>query len=165
MLISVLKLIIQHICLIKICFSLSVRSICATPTIYSYAIAQCRRLFDIGLEVGHKMEILDVGDGFPSMSATDGLSFDQIAESLNAAFALFFPSKFFNDVKIIAEPGPYFAASSFSLITRVVDKRLIDGSFLTNDGKFLHKCRTIVKAISDTLYLILLTSLDKGRLN
>uniref|UniRef100_A0A0R3RLF5 Orn_Arg_deC_N domain-containing protein n=1 Tax=Elaeophora elaphi TaxID=1147741 RepID=A0A0R3RLF5_9BILA len=113
--------------------SLSVRPVCPTPTMYSYAVAQCRRLFDIGLEVGHEMDILDVGDGFPSMFATDGLSFDQIAESIHAAFALFFPPKFFKNIKMIAEPGAYFAASSFSLITRVVDKRLIDGSFLTND--------------------------------
>uniref|UniRef100_A0A1I7W046 Ornithine decarboxylase n=1 Tax=Loa loa TaxID=7209 RepID=A0A1I7W046_LOALO len=113
--------------------SLSVRSICTTPTMYLYAIAQCRRLFDTGLEVGHKMDVLDVGDGFPSMSATDGISFDQIAKSLQVALALFFPSKLFKDIKIIAEPGPYFAASTFSLITRVIDKRLIDGSFLTND--------------------------------
>uniref|UniRef100_A0A8R1XQ46 Orn/DAP/Arg decarboxylase 2 N-terminal domain-containing protein n=1 Tax=Onchocerca volvulus TaxID=6282 RepID=A0A8R1XQ46_ONCVO len=113
--------------------SLSIRSICATSAIYSYAIAQCRRLFDIGLEVGHKMEILDVGDGFPSMSASDGLSFDQIAKTLRAACSFFFPSKLFKDIKIIAEPGACFAASSFSLVTRVVNKRLIDGSFLTND--------------------------------
>lgn len=110
---------------------------------YSYAIGQCRRLFDIGLELSHKMDILDVGDGFPTMSATDGLSFDQIAESLHAAFALFFPSDLFKNMKIIAEPGSYFAASSFSLITRIVDKRLIDGSFLTNDGKFMHEWRTV----------------------
>ncbi|VDO61866.1 unnamed protein product, partial [Onchocerca flexuosa] len=113
--------------------SLSIRSVCATSAIYSYAIAQCRRLFDIGLEVGHKMEILDVGDRFPSMSTSDGLSFDQIAKALRAACAFFFPSKLFKDIKIIAEPGAYFAASSFSLVTRVVNKRLIDGSFLTND--------------------------------
>ncbi|MCP9260282.1 Ornithine decarboxylase [Dirofilaria immitis] len=113
--------------------SFSIRSICTTPTIYSYAIAQCRRLFDIGLEVGHKMEILDVGDGFPSMSAIDGLSFDQIAKSLHAALEFFFPSKLFKHIKIIAEPGAYFATSPFSLVTRVIDKRLIDGSFLTND--------------------------------
>ncbi|VBB29180.1 unnamed protein product [Acanthocheilonema viteae] len=113
--------------------SLSVRSVCSAPTIYLYAIGQCRRLFDIGLEVGHKMDILDVGDGFPSMSATDGLSFDQIAESLHVAFALFFPSKLFKNIRVIAEPSSYFAASSFSLITRVIGKRLIDGSFLTNN--------------------------------
>lgn len=83
------------------------------------------------------MDILDVGDGFPSMSATGGLSFDQIAESLHAAFEFFFPSKLFKNMKIIAEPGSYFAASSFSLITRVVDKQLIDGSFLTNDGRLM----------------------------
>ncbi|VDK87638.1 unnamed protein product [Litomosoides sigmodontis] len=113
--------------------SLSLRIVSSTPAVYSYAIGQCRRLFDIGLGIGHKMDILDVGDGFPSMSTTGGLSFDQIAQSLHAAFACFFPSKLFKDMKIIAEPGSYFAASSFSLITRVVDKQLIDGSFLTND--------------------------------
>ncbi|KAM3720778.1 Ornithine decarboxylase [Dirofilaria immitis] len=86
--------------------SFSIRSICTTPTIYSYAIAQCRRLFDIGLE---------------------------IAKSLHAALEFFFPSKLFKHIKIIAEPGAYFATSSFSLVTRVIDKRLIDGSFLTND--------------------------------
>ncbi|VDO39575.1 unnamed protein product [Brugia timori] len=113
--------------------SLSVRLVCATPMLYSYAIAQCRRLFDIGLEVGHKMDILDVGDGFPCMTTVDGLSFDQIAKSLNVALAHFFPSKFFKDLKIIAEPSYYFAAFPFSLITRVINKRFIDGSFLTND--------------------------------
>lgn len=112
---------------------LSIRPVCVTPTMYLYAVAQCRRLFDIGLELGYNMDVLDVGDEFPSISATGGLSFDQIAKSLHAAFALFFPSKLFKDLKIIAEPGPYFAASSFSLVTRIVGKRLIDGSFLTND--------------------------------
>ncbi|VDN05500.1 unnamed protein product [Thelazia callipaeda] len=114
--------------------NISVRSNGPSPTMYSYAIAQCRRLFDIGSEFGHKFCILDLGEQFPSITATSGLSFDQVADSVRVSLSLLFPSKLFKHVKIIARPGTYFAASSCSFVTRIIGKQVVDSSILTNYG-------------------------------
>uniref|UniRef100_A0A183E3T2 Ornithine decarboxylase n=1 Tax=Gongylonema pulchrum TaxID=637853 RepID=A0A183E3T2_9BILA len=112
---------------------LSVRADAPSPAIFSYAVAQCRRLFDIAVEMGHEMSVLDVGDGFPSVTNAYGLSFEQVARALSAAVSLFFPQERFPHLRVIAEPGAYFASSPYLLVTRVVDKRLIDASLLTSD--------------------------------
>lgn len=98
--------------------------------IFTHAIALSRRIFDMGCALGFDMCILDIGGGFPGYSATVGPSFVQVAKAVNDALDEFFSD---SNVRVIAEPGRYFAASAFSLVTNIIDKRAVDASLVTND--------------------------------
>ncbi|VDM40638.1 unnamed protein product [Toxocara canis] len=102
--------------------------------IYAYAVAQARRLFGVGTALGHDMCILDIGGGFPCGSPVRGPSFPQVAASISASLDEYFPESSFGHVRVVAEPGRYFAASVFSLVTNIIDKRAVDASFVTNDA-------------------------------
>lgn len=81
------------------------------------AICDARKIFDMGLEYGFKMNILDIGGGFPAVD--DGtITFEQIAGEINCAI-----DKHFGDLKdivYIAEPGRAFSASSHTLVVSVI---------------------------------------------
>ena len=95
-----------------------------------------RRLFDVGTSLGHKMSVLDIGGGFPGYNSAVGLSFSQVAEAVNAALLEHFSDPACAGVRVIAEPGRYFAASVFSLVTNIIDKRIVDASLVTSDCKY-----------------------------
>uniref|UniRef100_A0A0N4U8K2 Ornithine decarboxylase n=1 Tax=Dracunculus medinensis TaxID=318479 RepID=A0A0N4U8K2_DRAME len=99
--------------------------------LYAYAIAQCRRLFDLAAEFGILLNILDIGD-FPSTDMSTGLSFNQISEIINSALFQYFPDDHFVNLRIIAEPGRYFASSAFALVTNVIGTYITRASLLTN---------------------------------
>lgn len=101
--------------------------------IYAHAISLARRLFDVGCSLGHEMSILDIGGGFPGYLTSAGPSFPQVARAINLALDEFFPDNTHGGLRVIAEPGRYFAASTFSLITNIIDKRAVDASFVTNN--------------------------------
>lgn len=84
------------------------------------------------------MNVLDIGGGFPGFNNGTGPSFVQFAEAINSALQKYFFSDVeYSNVRIIAEPGRYFAASAFFLVTNIIDKRDVDASILTSDSKFL----------------------------
>lgn len=113
----------------------SVRVGAPSPAIYAYSVAQARRLFDIGREAGHEMIVLDVGGGFPGSESAKGASFFQISTAFTEAVKEFFTSEAYAGLQVIAEPGSYFAASPYALVTRVIKKHVVDAQTLTKDQK------------------------------
>jgi ornithine decarboxylase len=93
--------------------SFHVGSGCADYPIYSKAIEICRNLFDVGEKLGFKMNLLDIGGGFPG---DNDKNIDEVAAIINHALEIYFPS---DDVRIISEPGRYFVSSAFTLVTNV----------------------------------------------
>lgn len=86
--------------------------------VYARAIALSRALFHVGHNVGHKnMRLLDVGGGFPGGSHS---SICEVAEVINSALEEHFPER---SVRVIAEPGRYFAAAAYTLAAMVHAKR------------------------------------------
>jgi ornithine decarboxylase len=67
------------------------------------------------------MELLDIGGGFPGDEVSVP-SFEQIAAALNPVL-----ESLFIGVKVIAEPGRYFACASHTLAANVYSKRVIGG--------------------------------------
>lgn len=110
--------------------SFSIGAEVSSLSIFTHAVGLSRRIFDMGCALGFDMCILDIGGGFPGYSTPGGPSFVQVAKAVNDALDEFFPD---GTVRIIAEPGRYFAASAFSLITSIIDKRAVDASLVTND--------------------------------
>lgn len=92
------------------------------------------------------MSVLNVGSGFPGSESAKGASFVQIAEALTRAIKEFFVSEISKGLRVIAEPGPYFAESPYALVTRVIKKHIVDAQTLTNDRKLLMLLRVFEKS-------------------
>ncbi|XAR52445.1 Ornithine decarboxylase [Bertholletia excelsa] len=85
--------------------------------VYSRAIAAAKRVFDIAARLGMpRMHVLDIGGGF-----SDGPVFEEAGKAVMSALHDYFGDEL-SDLKVIAEPGRYFAQSSFTLAANVIGK-------------------------------------------
>lgn len=98
--------------------SFHVGSGCADFPIYYKAISIARSLFDYAKDFGYDFNLLDIGGGFPG---DFGTSIDEVATIVNTALDTFFPDK---SVRVISEPGRYYASAAFTLVTNVQSKRV-----------------------------------------
>lgn len=98
--------------------SFHVGSGCADFPIYYKAISYARDLFDYAATFGYELNLLDIGGGFPG---DFGTSIDEVSVIVNTALDKFFPDK---SVRVISEPGRYYASAAFTLITSVQSKRI-----------------------------------------
>ncbi|XP_031232770.1 antizyme inhibitor 2-like [Mastomys coucha] len=100
--------------------SFHVGSDCHTPQSYRQAIADCHCVFEMGCKAGHQMSILDLGGGFPGIEGSEA-KFEEMARVINAALAQFFPEG--TGVKVIAEPGRFYAASVCTAAVNIIAKK------------------------------------------
>ncbi|KAH8365396.1 hypothetical protein KR084_012670 [Drosophila pseudotakahashii] len=117
--------------------SFHVGSGCSEVEAYDRAIEKAENIFKFGELIGHKMDLLDIGGGFPGID--DGMFeevdnvklltlrniyryFLQIAESVNTSVHHHFPDE---RVKIIAEPGRFFVEAAYTLVCKIHAKREI----------------------------------------
>ncbi|XP_026497701.2 ornithine decarboxylase 1-like [Vanessa tameamea] len=120
--------------------SFHVGSGAAETAVYARAVRLARELFDAGGAAGHRMRVLDVGGGFPGNSGT---CIREVSTVINNALETHFPSR---DVRVIAEPGRYFAAAAYTLATMIHATRELpakeeeDGAnhmmYFINDGVY-----------------------------
>ncbi|KAJ8039740.1 Ornithine decarboxylase [Holothuria leucospilota] len=104
-----------------VCFHIGVGA--QSPEAYARAIRDAREVFEQGVELGFNMNILDIGGGFPSKTATNFsiLEFNTVAKTIRESLSKEFPNN--DTVQIIAEPGSYFTAPSSSLMVNIIGKR------------------------------------------
>ncbi|CAN7992977.1 unnamed protein product, partial [Ixodes hexagonus] len=88
------------------------------PDIFAQTIKHAKEVFDMGAEMGFRMNVLDIGGGFPG-----GLrKKDMFAKAtIRSAIDTHFPPP--SGVTIIAEPGQFLVTSAYALVVRVVGKR------------------------------------------
>lgn len=100
--------------------SFHVGSCCYEPQVFERCIDIGRQMFNLAeSKHGIKMNILDLGGGFPG---NDEPLFDEMVASINSSLDLHFPEG--RGVEIIAEPGRYYVESAFTLVTRINGRRL-----------------------------------------
>jgi ornithine decarboxylase len=104
---------------------------CSDPTSYRKALMDARRAFDIGIELGHRMHVLDLGGGYPGLNVLDGscqtsngVHFEEMAEIINSMLDQLFPNED-GAYKIVAEPGRFFGQSAQSLVNKVMGKCVV----------------------------------------
>jgi ornithine decarboxylase len=119
--------------------SFHVGSGCRDPESFERALMDAKEIFKMANERGIHLTLLDIGGGFPGDADTFSYLAPMIAEKLN----LLFPSYEHEDLKVIAEPGRFFASRSCHLLTKVHAKAKLEGP----DGE--HVCRYY---INDGLY-------------
>lgn len=101
--------------------SFHVGSGCTEPGAFQKALSDARTVFDIAKEKGFAMDILDIGGGFPGVD-TPQIRFRDLAQGISADLSRLFPEADWPELRIIAEPGRFFAHSAAALLTKVIAK-------------------------------------------
>ncbi len=100
---------------------------------------------------GCKLELLDIGGGFPAPYDGSVSRFRELARVLNAEFSRLFPK----DLEILAEPGRFLVATAATLVAEVIGKAdrdgkrcyyLNDGIYHTFSGVLFDHCQYHIKA-------------------
>ncbi|KAF7122641.1 hypothetical protein CNMCM5793_000666 [Aspergillus hiratsukae] len=85
----------------------------SSASAYVNAIRHAKMVFELGKSLGYDMNLLDIGGGFQDSN------FEEIAQSVREALMDGFQSK----TRIIAEPGRYYARSTYTLACKVLSRR------------------------------------------
>lgn len=98
----------------------------ASPAAYRAALQAARDVFDVSLNrFGVQMTLLDIGGGFQGEFHGGVVSEfpKNTFATISAALDELFPRAKFPNLRVISEPGRYFAAGSASVCTMVYGKR------------------------------------------
>lgn len=124
---------------------------CLNPDSYEKSIAACRLVFDMGIELGHEMYLLDIGGGFPG-DARASVPFELVAEAVNKALDKYFPADSGENIEIIAEPGRYYVSSSMTLCCMVIAKRAEFDEKSGQDGFMYYLNDGVYGAFNNIIY-------------
>lgn len=98
--------------------SFHVGSGCMSIDGFINSITMAADVFKQARDYGIEMTLLDIGGGWPGVD-TEKLNFKNIASPLNAVIDELFPAA----VRVIAEPGRYFATECVTLASNIVSRR------------------------------------------
>lgn len=121
--------------------SFHVGSGCKNPEAFTTALKDSKELFDYASTVGLRFTMLDIGGGFHG-SIIKSPSVEKFASVINQNLDSLFPPSDFPDLRVISEPGRYFAAEAFSLVSTIIAKQRISDNeefsvaYVTNVGVF-----------------------------
>ncbi|CAG8565491.1 9828_t:CDS:2 [Ambispora gerdemannii] len=101
--------------------SFHVGSGCFDENAFADAVYRAKCVFDQASELGFDFQLLDVGGGFSHEHFSDGITFEKIAAVLGPAIDKYFPP----NIRIIAEPGRYYAAPAFTIATHIIARRTV----------------------------------------
>src|SRR5512142_2372560 len=91
---------------------------------YVQALALAAHVFEEARERGYtKMNLLDIGGGFPAPYDDSVKPFRELARILNRELDRLFPA----DVQILAEPGRFLVATAGTAVSTIVGKAVRDG--------------------------------------
>ncbi|KAI0560410.1 Ornithine decarboxylase [Gracilaria domingensis] len=93
-----------------------VGSACGQVQSYIQALHDARAVFDVAAEEGIQLSVLDIGGGFPGYDGDTNVTFRQIADAIRPLIRSLFPPH----VRVIAEPGRFYASSAYNLAVKVV---------------------------------------------
>lgn len=114
--------------------SFHVGSGCSQVGAFRSALQRARAVFDEAKRVGFEPRILDIGGGFPGWDEAGEATFKDHARDISEVLE----DKFGAEVRVIAEPGRFFAASVQALLATVVSVASSSQGFryYLNDGVY-----------------------------
>lgn len=82
----------------------------------------------------HKMNLLDIGGGFPAPYDESVKPFRELARKINAELDRLFPK----EIQILAEPGRFLVATAASAVSKIIGKTRMDGKlcYYIDDGVY-----------------------------
>ena len=140
--------------------SFHVGSGCKNPNAYYCAIKNCRQLFDYAKdELNYDFHLIDIGGGFSGLdtkeSSESSTLFENTAGKIKEALDEFFPENFSSGkrLRIIAEPGRYFAQRVFTLAVSISSKKLLsNGSQVISSDDAYQQVDKIMYYVNEGLY-------------
>lgn len=102
---------------------------------YVQALSLCAGIYKEARDRGYtKMNLLDIGGGFPAPYDDTVKPFKELAKVINHELDRLFEK----DIQILAEPGRYMVATSGYAVSKVIGKAVRDGkpSYYINDGVY-----------------------------
>jgi len=108
--------------------SFHVGSGCFDATAFVDALTAAHQVFNCASSFGLKLNLLDIGGGFPGGNMTNGLSFQMVANAVNPLLDKLFPN-----VNIIAEPGRYYVSSAYTLFLPIIARRVVHYEYEEGD--------------------------------
>jgi ornithine decarboxylase len=120
--------------------SFHVGSKCNAGASFSQAIQDAKEVFEMGKANGMNMNLLDIGGGFPGHEKESKVPFEEMAKSINDAIDQHFSDV--SNLRIIAEPGRFFASKSHTMVFNVIGKKkhVYEGEtrfqYYMNDGVY-----------------------------
>mmetsp|Transcript_14601 Transcript_14601/g.57325 ORF Transcript_14601/g.57325 Transcript_14601/m.57325 type:complete len:512 (-) Transcript_14601:74-1609(-) len=99
--------------------SFHVGSGCQDAVAYRNTLQMAREVFDMAESKGHPMTLLDIGGGMPGVDSEE-LQFATVAKEITSCLNEFFPDE---GIRVIGEPGRYFASECMVLVASVIAKR------------------------------------------
>jgi len=98
---------------------------CTSSTSHMNAIKYCREIFDVAKKYEYNLYLLDIGGGFGGFdSEVENEKFIITAKHINEELEASF--KDIPNLRIISEPGRFFAASCCTLVTKLIGGTMID---------------------------------------
>eukprot|EP00397_Hematodinium_sp_SG-2012_P020560 GEMP01021187.1.p1 GENE.GEMP01021187.1~~GEMP01021187.1.p1 ORF type:complete len:561 (+),score=62.83 GEMP01021187.1:244-1683(+) len=107
--------------------SFHVGSGCQTPGTFDQALADAKQIFILAQEFGlPPLTILDIGGGFPGDDGShSAVSFPVLASRITQALHATFSDDELSAMRLISEPGRFYAMQSTDLLTKVFAKAKI----------------------------------------
>lgn len=102
---------------------------------YVQALNLCANIFKEACDRGYtKMNLLDIGGGFPAPYDDSVKPFRDLAKVINAELERLFPK----EIQILAEPGRFLVATAGYSVSKVIGKAVRGGkpSYYINDGVY-----------------------------
>nr|CDJ85725.1 Orn DAP Arg decarboxylase 2 domain containing protein [Haemonchus contortus] len=127
--------------------SFHVGSGCNDPTAYREALAHARHLIELGRGLGLDMTLVDLGGGYPG--TPQQTSFEDIAAVIRSAVDEYLPPEF--GVRLIAEPGRFFAAAPFTLVCNIIHATEVSAEKITKRPEDVEE-RGFMYYVNDGVY-------------
>ncbi|XP_038580450.1 antizyme inhibitor 1b [Micropterus salmoides] len=86
---------------------------------YTHALSDARCVFDMGVDLGFNMNILDIGGGFTGSE----FQLKQVESAVRPLLDAYFSP--LSGVQVLAQPGSFYVASAFSLAVNVIGKKVV----------------------------------------
>ncbi|XP_039978275.1 antizyme inhibitor 1b [Xiphias gladius] len=86
---------------------------------YTHALSDARCVFDMAVDLGFNMNILDIGGGFTGSE----FQLKQVESAVRPLLDAYFPP--LSGVQVLAQPGSFYVASAFSLAVNVIGKKVV----------------------------------------
>ncbi len=102
---------------------------------YVQALNLAANIFKEAKERGYtKMNVLDIGGGFPAPYDSSVKPFAELAHTVNLELDRLFPK----EIQILAEPGRFMVATAGIAVSRIIGKAVRDGKlcYYINDGVY-----------------------------
>lgn len=100
---------------------------------YYKALREIHAMFTYAYRIGLHLDTVNLGGGFPASNMDKEEKFPEMCDVINAGIDRLFSFGDFQQTRVIATPGRYFASAAFLLCTNVIGKQTLEARYITND--------------------------------